>query len=298
MGRILVGISSWGDPALVASGSFYTAGVTAPGDMLRSYAAEFPVAELDSTFYTFPSEKAMTLWLDNTPPGFVFNAKAFRLFTGHPTPYNAFPRGVRAEFGEDIPKNGNIYLQKLRGDVVDRVWRLFSKALGPLRQAGKLGVVLFQFPPWFRHSEANRRFLEECASRTPRCQIAVEFRASGWLDGENADSTLGLLRRLKMALVCVDEPQGLKSSVPPVAEVTAPVAVVRFHGRNSEQWEAGASPEEKFDYLYNEEELRQWVPGIRQMAAKVRELHVIFKNKGEDHSIRNARQMVRLLGEN
>ena len=97
-------------------------------------------------------------------------------------------------------------------------------------------------------------------------------------------------------MVCVDEPQGLRTSVPPVAEVTSPVGMVRFHGRNVDNWEKKRiSAEERFNYLYGEEELRTWVPKVRKMAEQAGKVHVIFKNKFRDYSVRNAREFTEML---
>jgi uncharacterized protein YecE (DUF72 family) len=126
----------------------------------------------------------------------------------------------------------------------------------------------------------------------------MEFRVGSWLNEEHREQTLTLLRKQQIALVCVDEPQGLRSSVPPSAEATAPLGVVRFHGRNRENWERkDISTSERFSYLYSLDELKEWVPGIRLMAENVDAVHVIFKNKSQDFPIRNARQMQQLLDE-
>ena len=162
--------------------------------------------------------------------------------------------------------------------------------------ADKLGVVLFQFPPWFHHSKESFDYLVACRERFPGYRLAVEFRTRGWLSEENIDETLAFLRQHQLALVCVDEPQGLKTSVQTVAEVTSPVGVVRFHGRNAENWEKkGITAEERFNYLYSDDELRAWLPKIRRMAEQADKVHVIFKNKSRDFAVRNARQFNELL---
>jgi uncharacterized protein YecE (DUF72 family) len=127
--------------------------------------------------------------------------------------------------------------------------------------------------------------------------LAVEFRVGSWLDDERRQKTLDVLARNNMTMVCVDEPQGLKSSVPPIVEVTAPLAIVRFHGRNKENWEGNTSmPDGKFDYLYRTEELSEWVPKIKEMAGRAEVLQVIFKNKHSDNPVRNALEMKKLMG--
>ena len=102
---------------------------------------------------------------------------------------------------------------------------------------------------------------------------AVEFRNASWLNEKNAERTLGFLEDKGLAFVMVDEPQGFKSSVPPVTAVTSDLALVRFHGRNRETWEAkGITPAERFRYLYSRDELEEWAPRIRQARARRRTL--------------------------
>ena len=91
----------------------------------------------------------------------------------------------------------------------------------------------------------------------------------------------------------VDEPQGFKSSIPPVVAATNPgLAMVRFHGRNAETWEKpGLTAAERFRYLYEEDELREWVPPLRELAGKSKQLHVLMNNCYQDYGVRNAAQM-------
>lgn len=296
MSRILVGISSWADPALVHSG-FYPPEVKTAEQRLSYYAARFSVAEIDSSYHFFPTARNLKLWLESTPEDFAFNVKAFSLFTLHPTPLNSLPRAIREKYGDQLQAKGNLYLHHLPQEAIDELWQGFARTIESFHGAGKLGAVLFQFPPWFHPDPRNLDHIASCRERLTRYPLAVEFRAGSWLDGEHKDSTLDFLHRLGITLVCVDEPQGFKSSMPPVAEVTAPLAIIRFHGRNSEKWERkGVAATEKFDYLYGEEELKEWVPKIRQMADKAEVVHIIFKNKHADFPVRNALQMIELLG--
>ena len=165
----------------------------------------------------------------------------------------------------------------------------------PLDSAGKLGVVLFQFPPWFYSGDQQREYIVACKERLAQYKIAVEFRHSSWVNEKNIDRTMSFLRDNNLPFVCVDEPQGFRSSVPPVVEATSDIALVRFHGRNRETWEKkGLSVTERFNYLYSEDELQEWVPGINELASKARQLHVLFNNCHQDKAIVNAGQ-VRLM---
>ena len=296
MGRILVGISAWSDRSLVESG-FYPAGVKTPSDRLRYYGQEFPVAEIDSSYHFFPTRRNLELWLENTPEAFTFDVKAFSLFTLHPTPFGSLPRGIRDSLGGLAEHKGNLYPHHLPAEALDALWQGFARSLEAIRAAGKLGAVLFQFPPWFHPSPENLDYIGQCRDRLANYRLAVEFRVGAWLDDGHREDTLRFLREHGLTLVCVDEPQGFRSSVLPVAGVTAPLAFIRFHGRNGANWEKKGIPaDERYSYLYDEKELEEWVPKIAQMAEKSAELHIIFKNKHGDYPARNARQLRLLLG--
>jgi uncharacterized protein YecE (DUF72 family) len=295
MGRILVGISSWADLGLVHSG-FYPAQAKTPEARLKYYASRFSIAEIDSTYHYFPTQRNLALWLGNTPNGFDFDMKAYSLFTQQPTKFTALPRTIREKYSSQIGAKNNVYLHHLPEDAVDELWGIFIRAAESFRTAEKLGALLFQFPAWFHPEPRNFDYIARCRERLSQFQVAVEFRVGSWLD-QHRERTLKFLREHGISLVCVDEPQGLKSSVPAVSEVTAPLAMVRFHGRNKENWEGGGiDAAEKFNYLYGEDELKEWAPRIQSMAKSARELHVIFKNKHADFPVRNAIQMKELLG--
>lgn len=295
MSHIKIGISSWSDAAFVKSG-FYPAEVKTAGERLAYYAGRFQLAEVDSTYHFFATSQNLKLWLENTSKHFTFDVRAFSLFTGHPTPYAAFPKAFREKYADSLKAKPVLYLHHLLKEAADDLWEGFARTLAAFRSDGKLGVVLFQFPPWFHPTDDSLKHIQECRARLAEYPLAVEFRVGSWLNSEHKDETIGFLRKLQISLVCVDEPQGLKSSVPPSADVTAPVAFIRFHGRNKDNWERkGAVPADKFDYLYRREELEEWVPKIRTMAGEAKELHLIFKNKHADYPVRNAMQMAELL---
>ena len=295
MGRILVGISSWADSGLVHSG-YYPAEVNTPAARLSYYASQFPITEIDASYHFFPTQRNLALWLENTPYGFTFDVKAFSLFTQHPTSFSAIPRTIREKYVGQIETKGNLYPHHLPEAALEDLWMIFRQTIEAFRNKGKLGMVLFQFPSWFHPEPKNFAYIGDCRERLAPYQIAVEFRVGSWLD-KHREETLAFLHEHGIALVCVDEPQGLKSSVPPVYETTAQIGLVRFHGRNRETWESsGIAADEKFRYYYREDELEVWVPRIKEMAERTRELHVIFKNKYGDFPVNNANQMKRLLG--
>ncbi len=294
MSNIRIGTGSWTDPTLIKCGRFYPRMARTAGDRLIYYASQLNLVEVDSTYYALPSEKTSQLWMERTKPGFIFDIKAFRLFTQHPTPLIALPSDIRRELPGS--GNGSIYATGIPEGLIDELWARFRRALQPLVSAGKLGVVLFQFPPWFATGSRENEYILLCQSKMSGFNIAVEFRNSSWLNEKSREQTLNFLRENSLAFVCVDEPQGFSSSVPPVIAATSDIALVRFHGRNAKMWEAkGISTAERFNYLYSEQELMEWVPGIRQLAAQTKQLHVLFNNCYEDKALTNARQIKFLL---
>ncbi|OEJ37591.1 hypothetical protein AR457_31645 [Streptomyces agglomeratus] len=288
-GDILVGTCSWTDPALVSSG-WYPTGARGAEGRLRHYASRFPVVEADSTFYALPSERVSALWAERTPEGFVFDVKAFALLTGHGARVGALPADLRPP---GLDPGAWLRKSQLSADAVTELWQRFTAGVAPLRGAGRLGTVLFQFSPWFRPGARAREYIEECQERagTP---IAVEFRHPGWLTPDRVAETAGFLRERQIPLVAVDTLQGLPASVPPVAEVTAPgLAVVRFHGRNP-QWGTG-SKEDRFRHHYTRDELKGWVPRVRALAERSEQVHVLFNNCCAQASVQAAGTMSQLL---
>ena len=296
MGKILIGVSSWSDPDLVKSG-FYPPGVESSEDRLRYYSSRFDIVESDASYHAIPWSGHVKMWVDNTPAGFAFDLKVFSLFSGQPTPINSLPRDLREDAREGLRKGNNLYLNHLPQEVADRLWERFASSIYALKESSRLGLAVFQFPSWFHPRPENLAYIKTCKNKLSAFRLGMEFRSPEWFGAGILPGLLDLLKSLQIALVCVDEPQGLKSSMPALAEATAPCGTVRFHGRNSAAWENKESTTgEKYDYLYSESELNEWLPRIRLLQANTEELHVIFKNKHLDHRIVNALQMQKLLG--
>jgi uncharacterized protein YecE (DUF72 family) len=286
VGRILIGTASWTDKSLVKSG-WYPDRASSAEARLRFYSSQFPLVEVDSSYYFLPTEANAKLWAERTPAGFTFNVKAFSLLTQHPTKARALK-----DFGAEGADN--IYLSNLDAPAVDRVWDAFLTGLEPLRRAGKLGLLLFQYPQWFPIGKANRAYVLECAKRAAPDRICVEFRNKTWMSENNRERTLEFLEGHGIPYVCVDMPQGFVSSIPPVVAATADEAVVRFHGRNAKDWESG-SVQRRFKYLYSPEELAEWAPRLAGLAAEAKTTHILMNNCYADYAQRNARELADLL---
>ncbi len=289
---IRIGTCSWTDPTLLRSGRFYPDSARSAEARLQYYASQFNIVEVDSSYYALPGERNSYLWAERTPDEFLFDFKAFRLFTQHPTPASALPKNVREQLTPELKDKPYLYHRDLQPELVDDLWQRFESALLPLDTAGKLGIVLFQFPPWFYPGRQQFDYMVMCRDRLPQYSIAIEFRNDVWLSEENRAATIDFLRKNDLSFVCVDEPQGFKSSVPPIAEVTSDIGIVRFHGRNTETWEKkGIGPAERFNYLYTEDELKPWAERILNLAERTSEMHVLFNNCYEDKAVVNARQI-------
>lgn len=295
--RVLVGTCSWTDATLVKETDWYPKRTMTAAERLAYYASRFPIVEVDSTYYFPPTPELSTTWVERTPPGFTMNIKAWSLLTGHPTfPHSLWPDMATAVPPEHRDKR-RLYSHHLPTDALDEAFDRFRHSIMPLQRAGRLGAVLLQYPRWFGPKAENRQVIRDTVRRLPGLRLCVEFRHARWLEGGDCEPTLELLEELGVSFVCVDEPAGFPSSMPPVVAVTSELAVVRFHGRNTATWE---DPEittaaERFQYRYATRELEEWVPRVREMAASAREVHVLMNNCWRDDAAVNAAELAELL---
>jgi uncharacterized protein YecE (DUF72 family) len=295
---ILVGTCSWTDPTLIEAETFYPRKGMSAKERLGFYAERFPIVEVDATYYAPPSERVAGMWVERTPPDFTFDVKAYRLLTQHPTPH----RSLWKDFREDLPEEGasknNVYVRDLPRELQAEAFSRFAEALLPLHSAGKLGLVLFQLPPYVYPSRGSYGYLKWAREQLSEYAMAVEFRNGRWMDEEHAEESLEFLERHGIIYVCVDEPQGFRSSVPPVAAATADVAEVRFHGRNAENWEKrDISAAERFRYDYSREELEEWLDRVETLTDSSHEIHLMMNNCYSDYGIRSAGMLADLLAE-
>jgi uncharacterized protein YecE (DUF72 family) len=293
---IKTGISAWTEATLVASG-WYPRGTGSAEGRLRYYATQFPLVEVDATYYALPAERQAALWSERTPEGFTMNVKAFATLTGHYTDPRRLPPDLREALPDALRRKRRLYPKDLGEELVEEIARRFRAALEPLRESGRLGLVLFQYPVWLPCSPDARRQIIRAREMFPEQPVAVELRNATWMDSPARQAeTLAFLRDLDLVYTCVDEPQGFPSSVPPVAAVTSRIALVRMHGRRTETWEEPTeAAHDRFNYLYSEEELRSWVPKIRGLARRADEVHVVMNNCYSDHAAQNARQIATML---
>jgi uncharacterized protein YecE (DUF72 family) len=295
---ILVGTASWTDPSLIKCGRFYPAQARSAEERLRYYAGRFPLVEVNSSYYALPSAANAARWAERTPAGFTFNVKAFRLFTGHQTPLDALPASIRSAIPDALRQKKNVYYKDLPAEHLDALWTWFLEALAPLRDAGKLGALHFQFAPWVVMHPRSLDHIAHCRERVGGALMSVEFRHRSWFTPEHRDRTLAFERSHGLTHVVVDEPQGFANTIPQIWETTTPaLGIVRLHGRNAQTWnsKSAASASDRFNYNYSDAELGELADSIRQLAGQLGIVHVIFNNNYEDQGQRNATTLMQLL---
>jgi uncharacterized protein YecE (DUF72 family) len=267
MATIRIGTCSWADDGLVKR--WYPRGVSSPAQRLAFYAERFDTVEIDSPFYHLPSPETAAKWAERAPDGFVFHAKASGEMTGH-------RRADREQAFAD-----------------------FREALAPLEQAGKLRGVLLQYPSRFVKSREARDELAAVGPLLEPLVPLVEFRHRSWVDEDERADTFSLLERHGLAYVSVDSPRSRASNVlPRIAAATHAVAYVRFHGRNWRTWNLkGKTSAERFDWLYDREELDDWVEPLAELSRNAKEAYAMFNNNRYDYAPRSAQVLRSLLDE-
>jgi uncharacterized protein YecE (DUF72 family) len=293
---ILVGTASWTDKTLIACGRFYPREATTAEARLRFYASQFPLVEVDSSYYAMPAPNTAQLWAERTPNDFVMNVKAFRIFTGHQPSPTVLHKDLREALGPTPrPK---VYYRELPVEIRDELWRRFVEALAPLRASHKLGLVHFQFPPWLIRNAAGHAHVQHCVERMAGHTLSVEFRHQSWFAPEHAAHTLAFERELGVVHTVVDGPQGFSNSVPAIWETTHPgFALLRLHGRNVETWnvKGATAASDRFNYDYGESELGDIAQQVSRLAQRAVVTHVVFNNNMEDQGQRNAALLMRSL---
>ncbi|MDQ6778657.1 MAG: DUF72 domain-containing protein [Actinomycetota bacterium] len=295
-GVVRTGTCSWTDRTLVKDSDWYPKQTMTAAKRLAFYAAHFPLVEVDSTYYAPPTERTAALWAANSPDGFAFDVKAYSLLTGHPTRAVSLWKDLREGVLPEHREKERIYARQLEPEALEEAWRRFVSALAPLRDAGRLSTLLFQYPPWFHPRKDAREELERLPERLDGLPAMVEFRSPRWTaTPRDRERTLALLESLELAYVCVDAPPA--SALPRLLAVTHEPAVLRCHGRSDEAWErVGGTAAERFRYLYDDGELRELAGCARELAEQAGETHVLMNNCYRDYAVGNAEELIGLIG--
>ena len=287
---IRIGTCSWADDAL--SQYWYPAG-TPPKERLAYYADRYSTVEVDSTYYRVPTEQMVRGWAERTPDGFVMHVKAFGLMTRHPVKLEQVPPDLRA--GLPVDDRGRV--DRPPREARGAVFREFLGSLTPLRDAGKLGGILFQMPPYVVWKPSSLDYLEWANEQLGGDMMLFEPRHRSWFEDGVRDKLLRWLEERRITWVVVDAPKVDARNVPgTLVATTTPTAYVRFHGRNAGTWNVrGGSAAQRFDHLYGEAELQEWVDPLRELSNESEEAYAFFNNNNQTNGVAQAPAGAQLL---
>jgi uncharacterized protein YecE (DUF72 family) len=265
MSKLYIGVCGWGDHDLYPPG-------TKSSEKLSLYAGHFPVVELDSTFYAIAPAERMARWTKLVPASFRFVVKANRELTGHGRTANAPVR------------------------TWSQLVKETKESLQPMQAAGKLAMLLFQFPPWYDCTQSHVRYIQKVRIAFADVPLAIEFRHASWFTPIYCERTLNFLRAENLIHVVCDEPQ-----FPIITKVTNKQQVlIRFHGRNEAGWNDNKNPnwrDIRYAYRYSDSELEEWVGRIKTLEKQgAEQIIALFNNNSQGDAAANAKQMIEKLG--
>jgi uncharacterized protein YecE (DUF72 family) len=255
-GIILVGTSGYSYQDW--KGPFYPADIN-DRDMVSFYARRFPAVEINFTYYRMPSARTIAGILRKAP-GLSYAVK----LTG------------------EITHEGKLTKQSASD---------YKRGVAPMAETGVLGCLLAQFPWRFKYAPASLEFLKQIVGHFGELGVVAEFRNRSWAEDDVYDE----LTKIGIGFCNVDEPR-MKSLMPATAVATSDVGYFRFHGRNAKKWWKHDEASERYDYLYPQQELEDWVPRIRDVAAKAKKTYVFMNNHPLGQAVTNAEMMMDMLG--
>ncbi|MET0961143.1 MAG: DUF72 domain-containing protein [Psychrobacillus psychrotolerans] len=264
---IQIGLTGWGDhPDLYVSSA---------KERLQDYSAHFPVVELDAAFYAIQPIKNTIKWIKETPDNFQFVVKAYQGITGH----------LRGDFPFDS---------------TEEMFELYRQSVIPFKKAGKLSMILAQFPPWFQCNKENVQYIRKVREELKDFELVIEFRHQSWYSSEYKASTLHFLKENDLHHSVCDEPQAGDGSIPLVPIATTNKVLVRLHGRNTYGWVNPGNNvkwrEVRYLYDYNKEELSFIKQVCEDLEKQAKDVIVLFNNNSGGHAANNAKAFQNMLG--
>jgi uncharacterized protein YecE (DUF72 family) len=294
-----IGTSGWNYPngRGTWNGIFYPPSRKRPKgfDELSFYASHFNTVEVNSTFYGQPRAEVSRGWAERTPAGFEFSVKLYQKFT-HPKMYEERLASslVPDEADGEASVAARDWLEEVatpnQADLDE-----FRRGIDPLVSAGKLGAVLAQFPPSFKDTPAARAYLSSLLGSLGGYRVAIELRHRSWSD--HIGDTLDLLNEFQAAWVQIDEPKFKFSIRQNYLPNVRGFYYMRLHGRNAAQWWKHAKSEDRYDYLYSADELREFSETANAARRLVRNLYLYTNNHFSAKSVANAAMIKHQIGE-
>jgi len=239
-------------------GEFYPVGINS-NQYLQYYNKFFNTVEINSTYYSLPSPFLFLNMKKKVNSDFLFSVKAYHQITHE--------------------RNAD-----------DSIYESFLKALDPIIESNNLGVILFQFPYSFNFNKNNFDYLKKIKEKFKDIKITYEFRNINWLN----DKVIKLLTELDIGFCNVDEPKFAKL-LPQTNILTSDIFYLRFHGRNYAKWWSSDEAFERYDYMYKQEELEEWIPKIKEASLKAKKMLIYFNNHYKAKSVKSANLLINLL---
>jgi uncharacterized protein YecE (DUF72 family) len=233
---------------------------TKQSDYLSLYSHEFSVAELNFSYYRMPDKSVSRRMVDITGRDFIFTVKAHHSLT-----------------------------HEMTAAAIDTNCAAFTSGIEPFMDCQKLGAVLLQFPYSFHYKKENRTYLDLLCKRLSHLPLCIEFRNQYW----QRESVYDELRGRGIGFVNADEP-ALAGLLKADSIVTSDIGYIRFHGRNAANWWDGDNVS-RYDYCYNDNELKEWIPRITSLLKETRIVLVVFNNHSKGQAVQNARRLKELL---
>ena len=263
MSKIRIGPAGWAYKDW--EGVVYPQKPGAKFDPLEYLARFFNTIEINSSFYRPFTASTAKSWAKRVADArdFMFTAKLHRVFTHE------------------------------RGQATAADEKQVREGMDALRNAGKLGALLLQFPWSFKNTDDERLYLTKLLERFREYPLALEVRHSSW----NNAQIYEWLEELAVGICNVDQPLFAKS-IKPAAVTTSQIGYVRLHGRNYQDWFREKAPrDDRYNYLYSVEELEPWITRIKEIAAKTKESYVITNNHFRGQAVVNALEIKATLSE-
>ena len=288
-----IGTSGWNYPSGKGTwnGVFYPPPRRRPKgfDELSFYAEHFNTVEVNNTFYAQPRPEITRGWARRTPAGFEFSVKLFQKFT--------HPRMFRERVARGLPEDARDDQRAIASlaQPNDADLDVFRRGLDPLASAGRLGALLAQFPPSFKDDPPSRDYLEQLLRALADYPVAVELRHKSWSD--RIGETLTLLNGFKAAWVQIDEPKFQFSIRQNYLPNVTGFYYMRLHGRNAAKWWRHDTSEDRYDYLYSADELKEFTETADAARQLVKKLYLYANNHFSAKSVANATMIKEQLGE-
>jgi len=294
MSNLRIGTAGWNYPngRGTWNGVFYPAGRTGRKgfDELAYYADHFDTVEVNSTFYGQPRAAVTRGWVTRTPAGFEFAVKLYQKFT-HPRMFEErVARSLRASTASAEQDAVEALAKPTAGDVDE-----FKRGIDPLAASGKLGPLLAQFPASFKRTSRTEDYLSILLETFARYPVAVELRHSSWSDAFG--DTLTLLNAFGAAWVQIDEPKFRFSIRQNYLPNVKGFYYMRLHGRNAAKWWRHDKSEDRYDYLYSDDELKEFTETASAARELVKKAYLYTNNHFSAKSVANAAMIKRQLGE-